>query len=343
MFTVATETIERSGGDITPLNSAEEPYAIIPLHGKYGQGKVAKVSLVDAKWARRYRWYLSRENGYPVRYEKRGKSFVVLHMHRDLLQPPEGFIGEHKNRDRLDNRRSNIRVATQENNCWNMPKTTTNFRAVTKSRFKGVKLNLKSGTWNARITVSKKTHSLGGYRTEKDAARAYDVAARYYFGDYGQLNFDELGESLSAVEIRRQNETEQNFTSNYRGVYWNQKAGKWYARAYVTKDEGCYLGLFANERDAAKAVDDVLAVAGLARRNFPDDLTFQKELSPRLKKASKYRGVTLHKKSQKWYATVVIDGKTKHVGVAKSETEAALMADAARVANGQAPFNFPSA
>ncbi len=50
---------------VIPLEPDNEPYAIIPLHGKYGQGKVTKVSLEDVARVRRYKWY-GNPGGYVI-------------------------------------------------------------------------------------------------------------------------------------------------------------------------------------------------------------------------------------------------------------------------------------
>jgi hypothetical protein len=43
--------------------------------------------------------------------------------------------------------------------------------------------------WVARITVNKKRMSLGSFKSEIDAAKAYDEAALKYYGNYAKLNF----------------------------------------------------------------------------------------------------------------------------------------------------------
>jgi hypothetical protein len=103
---------------VIPLEPADEPYAIIPLHGKYGQGKVAKVSLEDVVRVRRYRWYCDAR-GYvqayiSITYPRR--TFKRLLLHRFILDAPDGILVDHKEFDTLDNRRSKIRLATHAQN-----------------------------------------------------------------------------------------------------------------------------------------------------------------------------------------------------------------------------------
>ena len=74
--------------------------------------------------------------GYAVRYEK-GK---MIYMHREIMQPPEGMIVDHKSRNKLDNSRDNLRVCTREENMRNRAKAIR-----CSSRFKGVLLQQDRG------------------------------------------------------------------------------------------------------------------------------------------------------------------------------------------------------
>lgn len=100
-------------------------------------------------------------------------------MHRALFCFPYYQL-DHVNGVRHDNRRCNLRHCTQTQNLFN--------RHVAFGRvpFKGVR-EVATG-FQARITVDKKTKSLGVYRTPEDAAIAYDRAALSYFGRFACTN-----------------------------------------------------------------------------------------------------------------------------------------------------------
>lgn len=103
------------------------------------------------------------------------------------MKPPEGFEVDHINRDRLDNRRQNLRVVTRHQNAiWRqgLPNST--------SRFKGVGFHKSRNTWRAYIKVNGKSMNLGYFKYEEDAAYAYDAAARRLFGDSAYTNFGEM-------------------------------------------------------------------------------------------------------------------------------------------------------
>lgn len=95
---------------------------------------------------------------------------------------PEKHI-DHINRDKSDNRISNLREATRKENLRN-----TEPRKNTKSGYKGVRKD-SPRAWKALITVNSERVCVGQYKTGIEAALAYDEAARKYYGEFACTNF----------------------------------------------------------------------------------------------------------------------------------------------------------
>ena len=135
-----------------------------------------------------FNWYLGG-NGkefYAFRNVKiaPGKTKMVS-MHRQIMGFPEGLLVDHRNNNTLDNHRENLRPATHAQNAYNRPK----IRTKTSSIYIGVYFEKRTGKWTAKIRVNVKRLWLGRFDTEIEAARAYDLAAIKYHGEFARLNF----------------------------------------------------------------------------------------------------------------------------------------------------------
>ena len=92
---------------------------------------------------------------------------------------PDGYVVDHKNRVRNDNRISNLRLATYSENNIN-----SKIRSSNKSGFKGVHWNKQSNSWRASIKVNGRAKCLGNFNTAEEAAQEYKIAAEILYGEF---------------------------------------------------------------------------------------------------------------------------------------------------------------
>lgn len=142
----------------------------------------------DYPLVQNYGWYASRaRNGWYVKaclYDPKTQiTYGTVYLHRLLMNAPRSRKVDHQDGDGLNNQRYNLRFATNSQNLQNRRKCSGT------SRYKGVSRSVDS--WVAHIRAEGKSRYLGRYRLEEEAARAYDAAARRYFGEFARTNFEE--------------------------------------------------------------------------------------------------------------------------------------------------------
>jgi len=149
------------------------------------QGMVTLVDDQDYEELSKYKWYAHKTRCavYAVKNAPIAGGQVMIHMHRHLLQASTSQQVDHINSDGLDNRRSNLRFCTTSQNMQNQRKTHGT------SRFKGVCWHKQRCRWQASIVINSTFRYLGLFDSQYDAAEAYDIEARNYFGEFARLNF----------------------------------------------------------------------------------------------------------------------------------------------------------
>lgn len=149
------------------------------------QGKFSIVSDSDYESLSQCKWYARHSKGGKY-YACRCVGRTTIRMHRVVMgDPPFGVQVDHINGNSLDNRRCNLRLCGNLNNCHNKVKTSKS----TTSIYKGVCLDKNRNKWVSKITFDYKREFLGYFDDEEDAALAYDERASKLFGEFAVLNF----------------------------------------------------------------------------------------------------------------------------------------------------------
>lgn len=153
---------------------------LVPLHHREdsvkSHGRFAMVDDEDWEFVQFFNWSLT--GGYAVNCMTR----IMLHVF--LMSPEPGFHVDHWNGDKLDNRRSNLRIATVSQNSMNRRSD-----SYGKSGYKGVHFDKGCiNPWTARIKIGDSYVRLGHYETKEEAAQAYNEAAINNYGPWARIN-----------------------------------------------------------------------------------------------------------------------------------------------------------
>jgi hypothetical protein len=160
---------------------------------KLTKGQFAIIDDEDYERVTAFEWYAHK--GYSKWYAARSawqpgkKRQKMVCMHNFLFgNVPSGYFVDHINGNGLDNRKSNLRLATRSQNRGNAKKTANRFGTATTSQYKGVCLHKGTSKWHAHICIGDRMVYLGLYVYETDAALAYNKAALQHFGEYAAIN-----------------------------------------------------------------------------------------------------------------------------------------------------------
>lgn len=147
----------------------------IPIVSK-GEILYITVDESDFPAVNRYRW-ATNKYGYAITKDGHGKTFSLA---RYIMGFPEDKEVDHVNRDKLDNRRRNLRLATRAENVRNSVKQNAKeLRGVTQR---------SDNSDRVAITVGRKQIRVGGIRTAEEAAKVYNKLARKYHKEFAVLN-----------------------------------------------------------------------------------------------------------------------------------------------------------
>ncbi len=149
------------------------------------QGKFAFVDDEDFEELNKHKWHISGA-GRHIYAERHESKPILRHilMHRQIMNTPKGMDTDHIDGNGLNNQRGNLRVCTHAENLRNCRRGTSN-----TTGFKGVSFEKFTGKYRSIINVNGKIIRIGRFVDLEMAARAYDIAAKKYFGEFAVLNF----------------------------------------------------------------------------------------------------------------------------------------------------------
>jgi len=152
---------------------------LIPLTKGYN----ALIDDEDYEKVSQFKWCVNgvSPSHYGIRVCK-GQRGKLIHLHRFLMNAPDGFDVDHIDGDTMNNQKSNLRICTRSQNSINSKKKKG------LSKFKGVHWLKDNKKWRAKIMKDGKSFYLGCFTNEAEAAAAYNNKAKEIFGNFARLN-----------------------------------------------------------------------------------------------------------------------------------------------------------
>lgn len=136
------------------------------------RGRFAIVDDDDYEELNKYKWNCNSDN-----YANRRTKNKIVKMHRVILGAKEGDICDHINMNKLDNRKSNLRLVTKAQNGQNHGLYSHN-----KSGVNGVSFDKEANKWRVIITAYNQMIRVGRYKTLEEAREARRLAEEKYWG-----------------------------------------------------------------------------------------------------------------------------------------------------------------
>lgn len=146
---------------------------------KLTKGRCAIIDDADLALVSSRKWSFGNETGG---YARRNDSGKTVFMHKVIMGVPNGVEVDHMDGDKLNNRRSNMRVATHQQNSFN-----TKLRSNSSTGIKGVSWYKRDKKWRAYIVLNGKQIHLGYHDTAQAAKDAYAKAAKEIHGEFARL------------------------------------------------------------------------------------------------------------------------------------------------------------
>lgn len=147
-------------------------------------GSTCLIDDEDSELVSQHHWHVDGLGYARTNIWKDGRKQSAPRMHRLVMRVTDPNIHvDHINGDKLDNRKSNLRLCNRKQNLQNRTKQSNN-----QSGYKGVVFDKSRGRWRAEIGYNGKRKHLGRFDAAEDAYEAYCKAAELYHGEFANLN-----------------------------------------------------------------------------------------------------------------------------------------------------------
>lgn len=162
--------VRRSRGDKNEIIEYDDYAEIILYDINYNEKARALIDLDDIEKCKPYKWVYRNDGYVSAKINNKG-----VKLHRFIANTPKGKHTDHINRNRLDNRKSNLRICSQSENNLNKG----NYKNNSSGR-KGIKI--KDGKYEAALKYKKVKYYLGFFDKFEDAVKAREEAEIKYYG-----------------------------------------------------------------------------------------------------------------------------------------------------------------
>ena len=177
---------EHNQNDLPKINSIKQKqYNTYNLSGEYGIGYTNKgeefyFDLEDYDKIKDVCWSINK-GGYVIGADRKKYKTKNVRMHRIIMgvEDPKIFIDHINVKDKHDNRKQNLRIATPQQNNFNRSKQINNTSGIT-----GVSWSSSNNKWHACIKINRKNINLGYYNDKDEAIKARKEAEIKFFGEY---------------------------------------------------------------------------------------------------------------------------------------------------------------
>lgn len=161
----------------------KDTYTIIKINNeRYGNFEIL-IDNDDAEQCKSCTWYVNKYDRTAEKdyyYIVNGKGLLL---HRFIMNAPKELVVDHKDGNKLDNRKQNLQICTVKENSRK-----SEFRVTNKSGHTGVIWYTKTNKWMSYIKVNYKFKNLGYFENIDDAIDARKKAEIFYFGDFKPIS-----------------------------------------------------------------------------------------------------------------------------------------------------------